>query len=125
MADRPEILLVTDNKTVLPEMGRDGKFSAKSNAWEENKVFLEGGELVTRVEGGRCSSLYTHRRTGSPVLPAPTWIWTILAPRRPITMAKRNAVTGLLRCNSCDVTLCCSVTVTAQRSLGAARSTGR
>jgi hypothetical protein len=53
MADRPEILLVTDNKTVLPEMGRDGKFSAKSNAWEENKVFLEGGELVTRVEGGR------------------------------------------------------------------------
>jgi hypothetical protein len=25
-------------------MGRDGKFSAKSNAWEEDKVILEGEE---------------------------------------------------------------------------------
>lgn len=34
-------------------MGRDGKFSAKSNAWEENKVILEGEELVMRVDRGR------------------------------------------------------------------------
>ena len=50
---RPEILLITENKTVILEMGRDGKFSAKSNAWEENKVMLPGEELVIRVEGGR------------------------------------------------------------------------
>jgi hypothetical protein len=51
MANRPDILLVTDNKTVLLEMGRDGKLSAKSNAWENNKVILEGEELVTRGRG--------------------------------------------------------------------------
>jgi hypothetical protein len=53
MADRPETLLITDNKTVLLEMGRDGKFSAKSKAWEDNKVILEGEEMVIRGEGGR------------------------------------------------------------------------
>ena len=49
----PEILLIADNKTVLLEMGSDRKFSAKSAAWEENKVVLEGEELVIQVEGGR------------------------------------------------------------------------
>ena len=53
MADRPEILLITENKTVLLELGHDGKFSAKSTGWEENRVFLQGEELVIRVEGGR------------------------------------------------------------------------
>ena len=53
MADRPEILLIAENKTVPLEMGRDCKFSAKPNAWEENKVVPEGEELVIRVEGGR------------------------------------------------------------------------
>jgi hypothetical protein len=53
MADRSEILLITENKTVILEMESDGKFSAKSNAWEENKVVLEGEELVVRVVRGR------------------------------------------------------------------------
>jgi hypothetical protein len=51
-AQRPEILLITDNKPVHLEMGSDGKFSANSAAWEENKVVLEGEELVIRVKGG-------------------------------------------------------------------------
>ena len=34
-------------------MGRDGKFSAKSSAWEDNKVVLEGEEVVIQVEAGR------------------------------------------------------------------------
>ena len=50
---RPEILLITENKTVILEMGRDGKFSAKSNAWEENKVVLEGEEIVIPVSAGQ------------------------------------------------------------------------
>ena len=33
-------------------MGRNGKFSAKSNAWEDNKVILEGEELVIPVKRG-------------------------------------------------------------------------
>jgi hypothetical protein len=44
-AQRPEILLITDNKTVLLELGHDGKFSAKSASWEENKVILPGDEI--------------------------------------------------------------------------------
>ena len=53
MAGRPEILLITENKNVLLEMGRDGKFSGKSNAWEDNKVIPEGEELVIKVKRGR------------------------------------------------------------------------
>jgi transposase len=53
MAERPEILLITENKTVLLKMGRDGKFSAKSSAWEENKVVLEGEEIVIPVSAGQ------------------------------------------------------------------------
>ena len=49
MEQRPEILLITDDKTVLLEMGSDGKFSVKSNAWEDNKVLLEG---VRGMSGG-------------------------------------------------------------------------
>jgi hypothetical protein len=50
---RSEILLITDDKTMLLEMGSDGKFSAKSASWEENKVILPGDEIVIRVDGGR------------------------------------------------------------------------
>ena len=50
---RSEILLITDDKTVLLDMGHDGKFSAKSASWEENKVILPGDEIVNRVDGGR------------------------------------------------------------------------
>jgi hypothetical protein len=50
---RSEILLITDDKTVLLDMGHDGKFSAKSASWEENKVILPGDEIVIRVDGGR------------------------------------------------------------------------
>jgi hypothetical protein len=42
MAERPEILLITEAKTVHLEMGSDGKFSANSAAWEENKVITRG-----------------------------------------------------------------------------------
>ena len=42
MEQRPEILLITEDKTVHLEMGSDGKFSANSAAWEENKVIPRG-----------------------------------------------------------------------------------
>ena len=53
MAARPETLLITDDKKVVLELGSDGKFSAKSTAWEENKVFLEGETLEVFVNRGR------------------------------------------------------------------------
>ena len=35
------------------ELGLEGKFAAKSTAWDENRVFLEGDELEVRVKDGR------------------------------------------------------------------------
>ena len=52
MAARPETLLITDDKKVLLELGRDGKFAAKSTAWEEDKVFLEDEKLKIFVNRG-------------------------------------------------------------------------
>jgi hypothetical protein len=35
------------------ELGLKGKFAAKSTAWDENRVFLEGDTLSIEVKGGR------------------------------------------------------------------------
>ena len=49
----PSARFAVKRTTVLLSLERDGKFSAKSAAWEENKVMLPGEKLVIRVEGGR------------------------------------------------------------------------
>jgi hypothetical protein len=50
---RPEILLKTDNKTVVLELERDGKFVAKSAPWEDNKVMLPGERLHLQIVDGQ------------------------------------------------------------------------
>ena len=40
-----QIILNTDQRTVLLEMGLDGKFQAKSSECDENRTFLEGDVL--------------------------------------------------------------------------------
>jgi len=42
----PEVILKTDQRTVILELGTGGKFSAKSSGWDENKVFLEGDQAA-------------------------------------------------------------------------------
>ena len=37
----PQIILKTDERKVALELGLQGKFSAKSTAWDEDRVFLE------------------------------------------------------------------------------------
>ena len=44
-AREPQIMLNTDQRTVLLEMGLDGKFQAKSSECDENRTFLEGDVL--------------------------------------------------------------------------------
>ena len=39
------IILKTDQRTVLLEMGLGGKFQAKSSECDENRTFLEGDVL--------------------------------------------------------------------------------
>jgi hypothetical protein len=42
MSRHPEIILKTDERKVILELEKDGKFAAKSTGWDENRVFLEG-----------------------------------------------------------------------------------
>jgi hypothetical protein len=40
-----QIILKTDQRTVLLEMGLGGKFQAKSSGWDENRTSFEGDVL--------------------------------------------------------------------------------
>ena len=48
-----QIILKTDQRTVLLEMGLSGKFQAKSSGWDENRTFIEGDVLEVAVRNGR------------------------------------------------------------------------
>jgi hypothetical protein len=49
----PQIILKTDERKVVLELGLEGKFAAKSTGWDENKVFLERDRLEVAVVNGR------------------------------------------------------------------------
>jgi hypothetical protein len=46
----PQIILKTDERKVVLELGLEGKFAAKSTGWDENRVFLEGDKLEVVVK---------------------------------------------------------------------------
>jgi hypothetical protein len=49
----PQIILKTDERKLVLELGLGGKFTARSTVWDENRVFLEGDKLVVEVKTGR------------------------------------------------------------------------
>jgi hypothetical protein len=49
----PQVILKTDQRTILLELGLGGKFLAKSSGWDENQIFLEGDVLEVAVRNGR------------------------------------------------------------------------
>jgi hypothetical protein len=49
----PQIILKTDERKVVLELGLAGKFAAKSSGWDENRFFLEGDKLEVAVKNGR------------------------------------------------------------------------
>jgi hypothetical protein len=49
----PQIILKTDERTFVLELGLKGTFAAKSTGWDENRVFLEGDRLEVSVKSGR------------------------------------------------------------------------
>jgi hypothetical protein len=49
----PQIILRTDERKVVLELGLEGKFAAKSTGRDENRVFLDGDKLEIEVKGGR------------------------------------------------------------------------
>jgi hypothetical protein len=48
-----QIILKTEERNLLLEVGRDGKFVTKTVGWGENRVSLEGGKLEVAVVNGR------------------------------------------------------------------------
>jgi hypothetical protein len=54
----PQIILKTDQRTVLLEIGLGGKFQAKSSERDENRTFLEGD--VLEVEYAMAAGLLTR-----------------------------------------------------------------
>jgi hypothetical protein len=49
----PQIILKTDQRTIIQELGLGGKFQAKSSGWDENRMFLEGDVLEVVSTAGR------------------------------------------------------------------------
>jgi hypothetical protein len=54
----PQIILKTDERKVVLELGLGRKFGAKSTVWDENRVFLEGDLVEIAVKNGR--GVLTH-----------------------------------------------------------------
>jgi hypothetical protein len=48
-----QIILKTEERNLLLESGRDGKFVAKTVGWDENRLFLHGDKLEVAVKNGR------------------------------------------------------------------------
>ena len=57
-----QIILMTDERKVILELGVGGKFAAKSTGWDENRVFLEGDKTEAAVKNGR--RVLTHLPAG-------------------------------------------------------------
>ena len=62
----PQIILKTDERTIVLEIGLEGKFSAKSSGWDEDRVFLEGDKLEVEVKNGRWVLTQRRRSRGRP-----------------------------------------------------------
>jgi len=55
-----------DERTILLELGLQGKFAAKSSGWDENRVFLEGDKLEVAVKNGRWVLTHTPAKPRPP-----------------------------------------------------------
>ena len=64
-----QIILKTDQRNVLLEMGLGGKFQAKSSRWDENRTFLEGDVFEVALRNGRW--VLTHVPAKPPSAPPP------------------------------------------------------
>jgi hypothetical protein len=64
-----EIILKTDQRDVILELGLGGKFQAKSSGWDENRTFIENDILEIAVRNGRW--VLPHVPAGSRPAPSP------------------------------------------------------
>ena len=62
----PQIILKTDERKLVLELGLAGKFAAKSTGWDENRVLVEGDRLEVEVKGGRWVLCHAPGRPAAP-----------------------------------------------------------
>jgi hypothetical protein len=70
----PQIILKTDKRNIHLELGRDGKFAAKSTGWDEKSGFPRRRQARSRGQarplgGDPPSGGAAEARTGAPLLP--------------------------------------------------------
>jgi hypothetical protein len=65
-----QIILKTEQRTLLLELGLSGKFQAKSSGWDENRTFLEGDVLEVAVRNGRWVLCHVPAGPPPPAKPA-------------------------------------------------------
>jgi hypothetical protein len=63
-----QIVVKTDRRLLILELGDAGKFQVKSSGWDENRVFLGGDVLEVAVRNGRptCSRSRRNDLRGTP-----------------------------------------------------------
>jgi hypothetical protein len=81
----PQIILKTDERNIVLELGLGGKFSAKSRGCDENRIFLEGDTLEIAAKNGR--RVITHL----PAKPVKPKLVLHLLARRRVTLSRRRA----------------------------------
>jgi hypothetical protein len=64
----PQIILKTDERKVVLELGLGGEFTARSMGWDENRLFLEGDTLSIEVKGRRWVLMHLPAK---PIAPKP------------------------------------------------------
>jgi hypothetical protein len=62
-------LLIGDDKHDLLEIGRNGKFCAKQNSGEENRVILQGEVIKVKVDRGRWYFIKQRPEAVEPAMP--------------------------------------------------------
>jgi hypothetical protein len=62
----PQIILKTDERKIVLELGLQGKFAAKSTGWDENRIFLEGDKLEVQVKNGRWVLTHVPAKPAAP-----------------------------------------------------------
>ena len=61
-----QIILKTDERKVVLELGLEGKLAAKSTGWDENQVFLEDDKLEVAVKNGRWVLIHEPAKPAAP-----------------------------------------------------------
>jgi hypothetical protein len=65
----PQIILKTDQRNLILELGLGGKFQAKSSGWNENRTFSKA--MILKLQYAMAAGVLTHVPAGPRPAPPP------------------------------------------------------